>query len=89
MVTRVEHADYGCSRREFIGAAAAGTMMPAVMSLIPAGPVVAGPQWPGDLHVDDQWSGFPRYADPIGFGRRRTAAPMPAVHPADEQFIAF
>jgi hypothetical protein len=75
-------------RREFLSAAAATVLTPA-LSLVPAGPVaaaVSGPQLWADWHVDDQWSGFPRYGEPIGFGRRDAVA-RPQVHPADEPFI--
>lgn len=81
---------FGVDRRMFIGAAVATAFVP-VASLVPPGPVAAavtGPALYPDQHVDDQWSGFPRYADPIGPGRR-APVPRPPVHPADESFVAI
>jgi hypothetical protein len=77
-------------RRAFIGAAGVAAIVPAAW-LAPTG-LAAGetrmPEIGGDRHVDDQWSGYPRYSDPIGYGRR-TAPRLPEVHPADTQFVAF
>jgi hypothetical protein len=42
-----------------------------------------------DWHVDDRWSGLPRYSDPIGFGRCRPQVSRPPIHPAVEPFAAF
>jgi hypothetical protein len=90
-MTRNEKAfAFSVDRREFIGAAFAAAFVP-IGSLVPTGPVAAavtGPALYADQHIDDQWSGFPRYAHPIGPGRR-VSAPRPTVHPADEQFVAI
>lgn len=78
-------------RREFIGAAVAAATLPAA-SLIPAGTVaaaVAGPAPLSDWTIDDQWMGYPRYAEPIGYGRPRQSVSKPNVHPADEPFIPY
>jgi hypothetical protein len=80
-----------CDRREFIGAAVAAATLPAA-SLIPAGPVaaaVAGPVPLSDWTIDDQWMGYPRYAEPIGCGRPQQSVGRPRVHPADEPFIPY
>jgi hypothetical protein len=80
----------GLDRREFLGAAAAVALTPAA-SLMPTGPVAAavtGPERLCDWTIDDQWNAYPRYAAPIGYGRR-TAVERPSVHPADEAFLAI
>ena len=88
----------GIGRRQFIGASLATALIPVIVPASPApaspqgliGPVTAPPSQAdhgGDRHVDDQWGGYPRYADPGGYGRRR-AAPAVAVHPADQAFVA-
>ena len=77
-------------RREFLGTAfaIAGVSAAALVPVIDVAAAVTGPERDADRHVDDQWSGFPRYADPIGFGRR--AAPLrPRIDPVDEQFAVF
>jgi hypothetical protein len=78
----------GFDRREFIGAAVATAIVPS-MSLIPASraAVVTGPDLLADWTIDDQWTGYPRYAEAIGCGRPRVSAVRPKVDPADELFI--
>lgn len=77
-------------RREFLGTAVAlgGVFAAALVPAVAVEAAVTGPERDADRHVDDQWSGFPRYADPIGFGRR-TAPPRPRIDPVDEQFAVF
>jgi hypothetical protein len=40
-----------------------------------------------DWTIDDMWGVYPRYADPIGFGRV-PPEPRPAVAAEDEGFVA-
>jgi hypothetical protein len=39
-----------------------------------------------DWTIDDVWGSYPRYADPIGFGRRNVE-PLPVVDPVDALFV--
>jgi hypothetical protein len=86
-------ADFALDRRGFLGGAG-GAVVAATLpawSLVPAGPVAAavtGPELVGDWSIDDQWSGYPRYAEAIGGGRPEPARP-PEVHLADAPFIPF
>jgi len=76
-------------RREFLGAAVATAALP-VASLLPAGPVAAavtGPERIADWTIDDQWTGYPRYAEAIGCGRPRQSFDKPRIGPADEPFV--
>jgi hypothetical protein len=78
-------------RREFLGAAVATALLPAT-ALIPAGPVAAavtGPAPLADWTIDDQWMGYPRYAEAIGCGRPRQSLQKPKIHPADLPFVPY
>ncbi len=48
---------------------AVAAMPAAAIPANAAGPVARGPLL-ADWTIDDQWGAYPRYADPIGFGRR-------------------
>ena len=76
-------------RREFIGAVASSAAVVLVPqpSLVAAGPVahaVTGPERLCDWTIDDMFGVYPRYADPIGYGRMREAA-----LPSDDPFAAL
>lgn len=71
-------------RRTLLAAAAA--CIPAA-ALIPVAPAtVQIPKPLGDWSIDDQWSGYPRYADDVGPGKPANAIRL-NVHPADAAFI--
>lgn len=76
-------------RREFIAvvASSAGVVLVPAPSLVAAGPLadaITGPERLADWTIDDMFGAYPRYADPIGYGRRRETAP-----PRDDPFEAL
>jgi hypothetical protein len=74
-------------RRAFIatGAALCGASLLPLSAVIAASPVAARPL--SDWTIDDMWGVYPRYADPIGYGRRRSDDVI-AADPVDAAFVA-
>jgi hypothetical protein len=72
-------------RREFMGTAVAAAVLPAA-ALVPEAKAATTRALPDDWSIDDQWSGYPRYAEPIGIGRMERSDP-PRVKPVDAQFV--
>jgi hypothetical protein len=75
-------------RRRFIGAGLSLSVLPA-SSLVPHGQAsaaVSGPELVHDWTIDDQWIGYPRYNEAIGYGRQQPFV-RPKVHPADDMLI--
>lgn len=82
-------------RREFLGAASlaaggiafsaavpwAATAPPAAAAsrAAPSVPAASAPGRLEDWTIDDVWGAYPRYADPIGFGRRPEESPAGAA----------
>ena len=74
------------TRRELIagaGAVAAATALPLGV-LASAAP--APRQRLEDWTIDDMWGVYPRYAEPIGYGRRRDE-PLVAANDVDAAFV--
>jgi len=64
----------GMNRREFVGSVALVTGGIAVSAVVPgvSPPAMAAQSPPATLSdwtIDDMWGVYPRYADPIGYGR--------------------
>jgi hypothetical protein len=86
-VTYAEGASWVISRRVVLGSAVAGaavSMLPLPASLAAA--ATAGPQLLTDWTIDDMWGVYPRYAEPIAYGRPWNDGDV-AVDAVDLQFI--
>ena len=64
----------GMNRREFVGnvaVVAGGISVSAVVPWVsqPAAAVQPSPATLSDWTIDDMWGVYPRYAEPIGYGR--------------------
>ena len=94
-MTRANKANEGSSldRREFIVAAGAIAVAYAPLAAIaqaeaaPPGSA-AQPALLDDWTIDDMWGVYPRYSEPIGYGRpREDGERMAAVAPVDAGFV--
>lgn len=93
MSSQERHSGPAMNRREFIGSAALVAGGIAASAVLPwpspanADPVEMTPERLGDWTVDDMWGVWPRYADPIGYGRpaRETVAAAGSI---EELFYA-
>lgn len=78
-------------RRTFVGALAAVSavsLLPSASHAVGAfGPAGAASPLLSDWTIDDMWGVYPRYADPIAYGRPATDVDV-AVDPIDAQLVA-
>jgi hypothetical protein len=79
-------------RRVFLGSGAAVCAvsllpLPAYAMPSPADPAPVTPNLLTDWTIDDMWGVYPRYADPIGYGRLRSETRVAAA-PVDAAFVA-
>jgi hypothetical protein len=72
-------------RRTLLMASAACIPAAALIPVVPAAAVQPQPSI-SDWSIDDQWSGYPRFADATMPGKPAGAARL-SVHPADAAFI--
>jgi hypothetical protein len=87
--------DLRFDRREFIVAVGAvavayAPLAAAAETALPAAAVPAAqqPALLADWTIDDMWGVYPRYSEPIGYGRPRGDGELTAaVHPADAPFL--
>jgi TAT (twin-arginine translocation) pathway signal sequence len=74
-------------RRSFLGGAAALSALAVLPQASFATELVIAPRphLLADWSIDDMWGVYPRYADPIGYARRRDDAEV-RLNPIDYQF---
>jgi hypothetical protein len=82
-------------RRELIGSVAlvgggiaASAVVPWPQAALAATPVEAKPEPLSDWTIDDMWGVYPRYADPIDFGRAPLRQSVATVGSIEELFYA-